>query len=285
MVKISSASSSSNTAPGTHIKTEPCPSEEPLNDEEPDKHLLHSRDGAEVPDHISSEPQQIKQEHFETDFIRTRSRNVQPQAVDSRVSTKTEPECVSVNLSIGLKTESEIHDVGSGEAHFPLKEEEEEEDVTKIKLEAAEEESDPRQHEEAGRESFFSCPYCAVSFTDSSYLEKHLKWTHRSNYLVWLKTQKAPQCIKISSQMLSCTSCNLHFFTQEQLKVHMRRTHLPTPAPTRKRYTCPQCDRSFDYIGNLQNHCRRCHNLSTVCTDGELSCASCGENFAVPPIK
>lgn len=152
MVKISSASSSSNRAPGTHIKTEPCPFGEPLNDVEPDKHLLYSCDGAEdfVSDNISSELQQIKQEHSETDLMRTGSRNVQPESIDFRVSTKTEPECVSVNLSVGLKTESEIHDVESGEAHFPLKEEEEEEDVTKIKLETAEEDSDPRQDEEAG---------------------------------------------------------------------------------------------------------------------------------------
>ncbi|KAB5533028.1 hypothetical protein PHYPO_G00126920 [Pangasianodon hypophthalmus] len=188
MVKISSqcASSSCTTAkaaPDTHIKTEPCLIQGALNNLEPntDKQLLYSCHGAKdfVSDNTSSELLHIKQEPglSETDCMQTENRNGQPQSTDSTVSVKTEPDCVPVNLSFGLKTESEIHDVVNGEVYFPLKEEEE--DVTKIKLETAEEESDLRQDEEAGRESFFSCPYCAVSFTDASYLEKHLKWTHR----------------------------------------------------------------------------------------------------------
>lgn len=152
MVKISSQCANSNTAKPTadtqHIKTEPCPVEEAFNTVEPDTHH-----GAEafVPDLTSSpELHQIKQEpgHSDPAFNQTGDRNVQPQSTDSRVSTKTEPDCVPVNLSFGLKTESEIHDVVNGEAFFPIKEEEE--DVTKVKLETAEEESDLRQDEEAG---------------------------------------------------------------------------------------------------------------------------------------
>lgn len=151
MVKISSqcansSRSSAKATPHTHIKTEPCAIEVALTNVEPDKHLLYSCNGAKD---ISSELQQIKQEP-ETDFMQTGNRNVQPQCIDSRVAPKTEPDCVPVNLSFGLKTESEVHDVVNSEGYFPLKEEEEEEDVAKVKLETAEEESDLRQGEEAG---------------------------------------------------------------------------------------------------------------------------------------
>uniref|UniRef100_A0AAY5EZQ7 C2H2-type domain-containing protein n=1 Tax=Electrophorus electricus TaxID=8005 RepID=A0AAY5EZQ7_ELEEL len=35
-------------------------------------------------------------------------------------------------------------------------------------------------------------------------------------------------------------------------------------------------------MGNLQNHCRRCHGLATVCTDGErpFPCPDCGMRFS-----
>lgn len=149
MVKISSqCANSAHTGAKAppHIKTEPCAGEEASNNLEPDKHLLYSCHGAKD---ISSELQQIKQEP-ETDFMQTGNRNAQPQCPDSRVSPKTEPECVPISLSFGLKTESEIHDVVTSEGYFPLKEEEEEEDVAKVKLETEEEESDLRQDEEAG---------------------------------------------------------------------------------------------------------------------------------------
>lgn len=151
MVKISSQSSSSNTAKPTadsHIKTEPCPAQEPLSTVDPDKHLGAPDFG---PD-LTSSPElvQIKQEpdHCEADFMQTGSRNVQLQSTDPSVSTKTEPDCVPVNVSFSLKAETEVHDVVNGEVYFPVKEEEE--DVTKVKLEAAEEESDLGQDEEAG---------------------------------------------------------------------------------------------------------------------------------------
>lgn len=145
MVKISSCR---NATPVTHIKTEPCPVEVTGNNVDPDKQHLYSCNGAKdlVSDNSSSELDQIKQEpgHSETDFMHPGSRNVQPQSTDSRVSTKTEPECAPVHLSFGVKTEPDIHDV----VNFPLKEEEEE-DVD-IKLETAEEESGLRQDGEAG---------------------------------------------------------------------------------------------------------------------------------------
>lgn len=145
MVKIRSQSSSSNTAKPTadlHIKTESCPVQEPLTTLDPD-----NQHGAQdfVPDLASSpELRQIKQEpdHSDADFMQTGSRNVQPQSTDTRVSTKTEPYCVPVSVSFSLKTESDV----DGEVYFPVKEEDE--DVTEVKLEAAEEESDLRQDEE-----------------------------------------------------------------------------------------------------------------------------------------
>lgn len=150
MVKMSSQcpSSSGWTAKATadiHIKTEPCPIEDSFNNVDPDKHHADF-----VSDHTSSELHQIKQEpgHSETDFMQTGNRKAPPQSIDSRVSTKTEPDCLPVNVSFGLKTESEIHDDVNGEVYLPVKEEEE--DVTKVKLETAEEESDLTQDEEAG---------------------------------------------------------------------------------------------------------------------------------------
>lgn len=137
MVKSRSqcASSSRKTAkatPDTHIKSEPCP--------------------VDVSDYTPSELHQIKQEpsDSETCFMPTGTGNAQPQSTDSTVSTKTEPDCLPVNGSSGVKAEPEIHDVVSSEVHFPLKEEEEEEDVKRVKPETAEEQSDLRQDEEAG---------------------------------------------------------------------------------------------------------------------------------------
>lgn len=143
MVKMSSqcaGSSSSTTKPtaDTHVKTEPCPVD------------LAVHHGAT---HFVSELQHIKQEPglSETDYTHTGKRNVQPVSTDSRGPTKTEPDSVPVNLSFGLKAESETHDVLNGEVCSPFKEEED--DVTRVKLETAEEErsSDLRQDEEEGK--------------------------------------------------------------------------------------------------------------------------------------
>lgn len=131
MAKISSSRKTAKATPGTHIKTEPCP--------------------VDVSDSTSSELHQIKQEPRdpETCFMPTGTGNAQPH---STLSTKTEPDCVPVNgKSSGVKAEPEIHDVVNSEVHFPLKkEEEEEEDVKRVKPEMAEEQSDLRQDEEAG---------------------------------------------------------------------------------------------------------------------------------------
>lgn len=146
MVKISSrcSSSSNNTSKVTavtHIKTEPCAIEVTLNNVDTHQQLVYSCDGAPnlVSDNISAEHHQVKQEpsHSETDFMQPGNGNVQPQSIDSRVSTetKTEPECAQGHSSCGVKTEPEIHDV----VNFPLKEEK---DDVEIKLETGEEERD-----------------------------------------------------------------------------------------------------------------------------------------------
>ncbi|KAL7840477.1 hypothetical protein AOLI_G00258000 [Acnodon oligacanthus] len=274
----------------TFVKTESLHAESVLVNSEADKPpSQHPYSGTK--DYTSSEINQIKQEpgHFQSQAAQFQelmqgSSNLQPLPSDFKTRfPKTEPHCVPIHLDdVELKTEPDIHEVVvNGERGLHLKEERE--DGTKAKLEATERfaERSLRQDEEPASNSVLSCPYCSVSFTDFKYLEKHLKWTHRSNYLAWLKNHKAPpQCTKISSSMLSCSYCPNRFFTQRQLKAHMQRNHLPSPAPARKRYTCPQCDRSFDYIGNLQNHCRKCHDLDTLCTGGELSCSACGKSFA-----
>ncbi|TRY84527.1 hypothetical protein DNTS_001288 [Danionella cerebrum] len=193
---------------------------------------------------------------------------------------KTESDCIPVNpASFQVKSEPGVYEVFQSEPTV----DEETEIWRNVKLEAPGEiivcDS---EHEEANASStqIFPCPHCSVTFTEFSYLDQHLKWGHRSEYLSWVKSHKVYNCSKITSGMLSCSSCHYRFFSQKELEAHERKVHLPAPKPVRKLYTCPHCDRSFDYIGNLQNHCRRCHGLSTVCSDGHISCAACGQSFA-----
>ncbi|XP_072547928.1 uncharacterized protein [Salminus brasiliensis] len=265
-------------------RTEPLPTEGDLVISEADKppsYCPYNRQKGSK-DGTSSEMHQIVPEPGHLELMQGSS-SLQPWASGSKSRfPKTEPDSVPVHLDVVLKTDPDIQEVVlNGERGLLLKEEREDY-WTKVKLEVPEGVTggDHRQDGEPALNSFFPCPYCSVSFIDFKYLEKHLKWTHRSNYLAWLKNHKAPpQCSNISSRMLSCSFCYQRFFTQSQLKVHMQRSHLPPPAPSRKHYTCPQCDRSFSYVGNLQNHCRQCHGLDTVCMDGKVSCAVCGKSF------
>ncbi|KPP71083.1 hypothetical protein Z043_110037 [Scleropages formosus] len=125
---------------------------------------------------------------------------------------------------------------------------------------------------------FFPCPHCAVSFTGSSYLEKHIKWTHQLQYQALLRSRASKN--KSSTEDMerhNCPKCSLTFSSRRQLTLHLHRQH-PTP-PLKKRYPCPQCARSFHYLASLQKHCKQWHKLATVCTDGHLSCADCGKSF------
>ncbi|KAL2084234.1 hypothetical protein ACEWY4_019752 [Coilia grayii] len=157
----------------------------------------------------------------------------------------------------------------------PLKREDEGDDDVKQEIS---EDGETFASDHSGQ--FFPCPHCSMSFTDSSYLDKHLKWTHQSEYHALLEKQAcdAPEGVR---QMVQCSDCSRRFFTEQQLQAHERQAHpKPLSPPPRKRHTCPQCARSFQYLTSLQKHCSRWHRLQTVCADGQLSCAHCRKSFA-----
>ncbi|XP_064204697.1 zinc finger protein 883-like isoform X2 [Anguilla rostrata] len=133
--------------------------------------------------------------------------------------------------------------------------------------------------ETASSSEFFPCSHCTISFTDESYLEKHLKWTHQEQYLVLLQSRRASKGKKGRSALKSvgCPHCRNHYPSQRLLAGHLRQAH-PSPAP-KKPHPCPQCPRGFHYLASLQKHCKHWHKLDTVCADGRLSCADCGERL------
>ncbi|KAI1901541.1 hypothetical protein AGOR_G00035480 [Albula goreensis] len=133
--------------------------------------------------------------------------------------------------------------------------------------------------DEAGSNSeFFPCSHCTISFTDPSYLEKHLKWTHQEQYLVLLQSRssrgKRSRC---TQKTVSCPHCRSPFASQRHLAAHLRQAH-PSPAP-KKQHPCPQCPRSFHYLASLQKHCKHWHKLDTICVEGHLNCADCGTHL------
>ncbi|XP_067094755.1 zinc finger protein 436 [Osmerus mordax] len=123
---------------------------------------------------------------------------------------------------------------------------------------------------------FFTCPECGVSFTKHCFLEKHLKWIHQRKYHAMLKKRHSDHktCL---TPTVSCPLCNLTFHTTQQLTVHSHKAH--PSVPTRRRHPCPTCARSFQYLGNLERHCKRWHKMSVTCRKGHLSCADCGKGF------
>ncbi|KAJ8273470.1 hypothetical protein GJAV_G00101960 [Gymnothorax javanicus] len=130
--------------------------------------------------------------------------------------------------------------------------------------------------ESASSSEFFPCTKCSVSFTDISYLEKHLKWTHPDEYLVWLKSRRAIKGKRGRGTLrtFNCPECRSSFLSQRLLALHSRQVH-PIPVP-KKPHPCPQCPRGFHYLASLQKHCRHWHKLRTVWADGQLSCQDCG---------
>ncbi|XP_012694813.2 zinc finger protein 883 [Clupea harengus] len=220
----------------------------------------------------------VEPSHDETQAIKEEVTSAEPCPSEA-ISPKLEPDCEGMSVwAVQIKTEPESDfDIPQpGEADLkPVKREDEgDQDV---KLEAPE---DGASLATVHAGQFFPCPHCSMSFTDCSYLDKHLKWTHQLEYHALLEKQasEAPEGLQ---QMVQCTRCNSRFFTLRQLQAHERQAHpKPVAPPPRKRHTCPQCARSFHYLASLQKHCVRWHRLQTVCADGQLSCARCGKSFA-----
>ncbi|KAG5270951.1 hypothetical protein AALO_G00174170 [Alosa alosa] len=217
---------------------------------------------------------QIKEEpsHDETQSIKEEATSAEP-CPSEPVFPKQEPGCETWAMQIKTEPESDFEISPSGEEDLsPVKREDED-----IKLEASE---DGKASDTVHSGQFFPCPHCSMSFTDCSYLDKHLKWTHQLEYHALLEKQAAeePEGLR---QMVQCPDCSSRFFTLRQLQAHERQAHpKPLEPPPRKRHTCPQCARSFHYLASLQKHCRRWHRLQTVSSDGQLSCARCGKSFA-----
>ncbi|XP_052003730.1 zinc finger protein ZFP2 [Xyrauchen texanus] len=276
-----------------NVKTEPLPSNgDGINMDTDKTETFHETQACDL--NTSPEVTQMRQEQGDLEasqqqngvFEQQKQQNInlQPHSLAFSVFVpKTEPDCVPLNPpNFQVKTEPGIPEVLQREPGLSIKEENED-NWTEVKQEVpAENTVDDSCQEKNTASSFpiFPCPHCSVTFTEFSHFVKHLKWSHRSEYFAWVENHNVFNCSKISSGMLSCSLCHFRFFSQKQLEAHMRRAHLPKPKPTRKRYTCPQCARSFDYIGNLKRHCRSCHDLATVCKDGQISCAACGKSFA-----
>ncbi|XP_048880235.1 zinc finger protein ZFP2 [Brienomyrus brachyistius] len=200
------------------------------------------------------------------------------------VLSKLEPDPIHAKQeSILIKTEpildSECQTGKTKKEHecFEVKKEDQGDGSSDLKGDR-EEAYDEHRTDSESPPQFFPCPHCVVSFTGSSYLEKHLKWTHQLQYQALLRSRASK--VEGSPEALerhSCPDCGLGFPLRRQLAVHARRQHPSTPP--QKRHPCPQCPRSFHYLASLQKHCKQWHQLATVCRDGRLTCASCGEGL------
>ncbi|KAL0985062.1 hypothetical protein UPYG_G00152410 [Umbra pygmaea] len=140
---------------------------------------------------------------------------------------------------------------------------------------------------------FFPCPHCTISFTDHTFMEKHIKWNHQKEYLAMLRNTFSKSNGIDTVPKHSCLHCSLKFQTKRLLSIHTRQIHPsahPSKSPPPRKhsrlrkvsgivYTCPQCARRFGYLGSLQNHCELSHKMSVVRTNGHLSCGDCGKSF------
>ncbi|XP_021447023.2 gastrula zinc finger protein XlCGF57.1 isoform X2 [Oncorhynchus mykiss] len=148
-------------------------------------------------------------------------------------------------------------------------------------------EENPDETDGVSSPQFFPCTYCTISFTDHSFLEKHIKWNHQKEYLAMLRSSFSKSSGTETVPTHSCLHCSLMFQTPRLLSIHTLQIH-PSATPRKparphrvsvKLYTCPQCARRFRYLGSLQNHCELSHKMAVVSTNGHLSCADCGKSF------
>ncbi|XP_020359966.1 gastrula zinc finger protein XlCGF57.1 [Oncorhynchus kisutch] len=239
---------------------------------------------------VTSNSIQIKEEP--ADF------EVQSHCFDSRalhkdsgtVITKTETDSVyisqgTVEVKAEYDSDTEIHKVVvKRETQVCFMKEE------NVSEENTDEDTEDRRDTDSNRVSspqFFPCTYCTISFTDHSFLEKHIKWNHQKEYLAMLRNSFSKSSGTETVPTHSCLHCSLMFQTPRLLSIHTLQIH-PSATPRKparphrvsvKLYTCPQCARRFRYLGSLQNHCELSHKMAVVSTNGHLSCADCGKSF------
>lgn len=114
-----------------------------------------------------------------------------------------------------------------------------------------------RHHNTAHKSpKLFICQYCSKSFTDSGYLNKHLR-RHTS------EKQKPYQC----------SVCQASFYSRSILTVHQRIHSGVRP------YKCEECNKSFVQSNQLETH-RRSHDperhfVCEICTKGKLMLKLC----------
>uniref|UniRef100_A0A667WQP5 C2H2-type domain-containing protein n=1 Tax=Myripristis murdjan TaxID=586833 RepID=A0A667WQP5_9TELE len=99
------------------------------------------------------------------------------------------------------------------------------------------------------KEKPFSCPVCAMTFSQSYHMTRHVRNQHSlSNYI--------------------CSKCGASLRSWEELKSHMR-THVPALM------SCPECDKKFKYksLTALKYH------LRTHTEERPYQCTCCIETF------
>ncbi|XP_029923254.1 zinc finger protein 208-like [Myripristis murdjan] len=102
------------------------------------------------------------------------------------------------------------------------------------------------------KEKPFSCPVCAMTFSQSYHMTRHVRNQHSlSNYI--------------------CSKCGASLRSWEELKSHMR-THVPALM------SCPECDKKFKYKSALVNHIRTHNKIppNPLCR----TCNECGKIFS-----
>ncbi|XP_039632193.1 zinc finger protein OZF-like isoform X2 [Polypterus senegalus] len=143
----------------------------------------------------------------------------------------------------------------------------------------------------------YPCSYCEICFTAMQYLEKHVKRTHRKQYLEMLRSRavnlkkpsfkpNSPHEDDVSQSHIDtpdanematdsdpfsyqCTDCDLTFSVLEDLKVHQLSHN-----PGETLYLCSECGKSFSSLGSLQTH-QKVHDSEATL----YLCSECGDSF------
>lgn len=156
------------------------------------------------------------------------------------------------------------------------------------------------------KEKAFSCPVCALTFTQSYHMRRHVRNKHKQSqyncpkcpksFSSWLELQAHRKTHSV--KVLKCRDCGKKFGRMYHLKRHIVSHYKES---SEEGNTCPNCQKKFAFAEDLSKHleshtkedkgiCPKCN--ATFCSSEDLethmtvheksySCKTCGKDFKV----